>query len=262
MSSFKITMKDETGAAVQSLEACIRGAGDWSGFWADKNGPISQAWAESRRVMFATQGRSTGTPWPDYTDLERRYYVPVKKAITEAKRVTKADLLRWGGKGDEPGAKERLMPAMGVVTHREYIYRVEGNTATMGTSVPYARNHNLGVGFYRRKVSAAKVEKVEKSLKSATRALNKAKTAAQKDAADARWEKAHSKSEELKQHHRNGALHVPTPKRPLLAFGRPFITAVRRELQMVALKSGGKIGITSKELRERAKVARAARGVA
>lgn len=217
MSSFKITMKDETGAAVQSLEACIRGAGDWSGFWADKNGPIATAWAESRRAMFLSQGRSTGTPWPDYTAKERKYYVPVKAHVSGRTKITKASLLRWDGIGPEPTAKERLMPAMCIPSHREFIYRVEGNTATMGTSVPYAAKHNLGTGSYNRRWRTKKGIKV---------------------------------------------IPVPTPRRQLLAFGRPFIMAVRGELERVALKSGGKIGITSKELRERAKVARAARGAA
>ena len=208
-------MRDETGEAVQTLEACIRGAGDWSGFWSDKNGPIATAWAESRRAMFASQGRSTGTPWPDYTKDERKYYVPVKRYVT-GKKVTKADLLRWEGKGLEPGAKERLMPAMGMTSHREFIFRVDGNVATMGTSVPYARKHNLGVGAYLRKWKTKKGVKV---------------------------------------------VPVQTPRRPLLAFGRPFMLAVRGELERVALKTGGKIGITSKELRDRAKIAKAVRGL-
>jgi phage gpG-like protein len=216
VSSFKITMRDETGAAVQTLEACIRGAGDWSGFWADKSGPISMAWAESRRAMFLSQGRTTGTPWPDYSAKERKYYVPVKAKFAGHAKVTKANLLRWDGTGAEPGSHERLFPSMTVTSHAQYVYRVEGNTATMGTSVPYARNHNLGVGAYLRRWRTKKGIKV---------------------------------------------IPVPTPRRPLLAFGRPFINAVQNELERVALKSGGKVGITSAELRERAKVARAARGL-
>jgi hypothetical protein len=216
VSSFKITMKDETGAAVQTLEACIRGAGDWSGFWADKDGPIAKAWATSRRTMFVSQGRSTGTPWPDYTKLERKYYVPVKKAVTGRSQVTKASLLRWDGTGPEPTAKERLFPAMSQTSHREFVYRVEGNVATMGTSVPYARKHNLGLGAYNRRWRTKKGVKV---------------------------------------------IAVPTPKRPLLEFGRPFINSVRDELKAVAIKSGGKVGITSQELRERAKIARKVRGL-
>ena len=216
MSSFKITMTDETGKAVQTLEACIRGAGDWSGFWADKSGPISQAWADSRRAMFLSQGRSTGTPWPDYTAKEKKYYAPIKAWLTGHGRISKANLLRWDGTGSEPSANERLFPSMALTTHREYVYKVSGNVATMGTAVPYARKHNLGVGAYLRKW------KTKKGLK---------------------------------------VIPIPTPQRQLLAFGRPFIGAVRNELERVALKSGGKIGITSAELRERAKVARAVRGL-
>ena len=210
-------MRDETGAAVQSLEACIRGAGNWSGFWSDKDGPIAKAWATSRRQMFLSQGRSTGTPWPDYTKEEKRYYLPVKKWLTGHAKMGKASLLRWDGTGPEPSAKERLFPAMSVTTHREFVYRVSGNVATMGTSVPYARNHNLGLGSYNRKWKRKRGVKV---------------------------------------------IQVPTPKRPLLEFGRPFIMAVRTELKAVAIASGGKVGITSQELRERADLAKRVRGAA
>ena len=209
-------MRDETGAAVQTLEACIRGAGDWSGFWADKDGPIAKAWAASRQQMFLTQGRSTGTPWPDYTKLERKYYVPVKKAVTGRAQVTKTSLLRWDGTGPEPSVKERLYPAMSMTTHREFVYRVTGNEAAMGTSVPYARKHNLGLGAYHRRWRTKKGVKV---------------------------------------------IAVPTPKRPLLEFGRPFTNAVRDELEAIAIKSGGKVGVTSQELRERADIARRVRGL-
>jgi hypothetical protein len=37
--------------------------------------------------------------------------------------------------------------------------------------------------------------------------------------------------------------------------------AVRNELQRIAIKQGGKVGVTSQELRERAKLARAVRGL-
>jgi len=166
--------------------------------------------------MFVSQGRSTGTPWPDYTKQERKYYVPVKKAVTGLPQVTKAHLLRWDGTGPEPSAKERLFPAMSQTSHREFIYRVAGNEATMGTSVPYARKHNLGIGVYNRRWRTKKGVKV---------------------------------------------IAVPTPKRPLLEFGRPFTNSVRDELKAVAIKSGGKVGITSQELRDRAKIARRVRGL-
>jgi len=208
-------MKDDTGAAVETLEACIRGAGDWSQFWADRNGPLAKAWADSRRKMFLTQGRSTGTPWPDYNKLERKYYLPIKKWLTGHEKITKASLLRWDGTGPEPTAKERLFAAMTVTSHREFIYRVTGNSVTMGTSVPYARNHNEGRGAY------VRTWKRKRGVK---------------------------------------MLAILTPKRQLVAFGTPFILAVRKEMQAIAMKSGGKVGVTSKELRERAKIARAVRG--
>ena len=208
-------MRDESGAAVETLEACIRGAGDWSGFWGDKGGPISTAWAASRRDMFLTQGKSTGTPWPAYTPLERKYYLPVKAWLTGLHKVDKTGLLRWDGRGPEPTGKERLFPGMVLTSNREYVYQVSGNVATMGTKVPYARKHNLGVGAYVRKW------RTKRGIK---------------------------------------AIPVPTPRRPLLAFGRPFMLAVQNELEQTALKTGGKIGITSSELRERSKIAKAVRG--
>lgn len=148
MSSFSITMRDETGAAVGALEACIRNANDWKVFWSDRRGPISTAWAKSRQEMFMTGGKSTGAAWTPYTYLEKKYWTPRKRWSLGVGRLNMGSLLRWTSKPHVSAVapNERLYPSMTVTNHPNYVYKAEGTKVELGTSLSYARNHNEGVG--------------------------------------------------------------------------------------------------------------------
>lgn len=153
MGSVLIRMSDNTGAGVLMLELAARNAADWSVFWGDKNSALSQAWALSRREMFLTQGSSTGARWPNYSPLESKYWAPVKRAVLGVKTLDNGSILRWSRTPANSAAAsgERLYPSMGYTSHPEYVYNVRGNGVEMGTRVPYARNHDKGVGAYIRK---------------------------------------------------------------------------------------------------------------
>lgn len=215
MSSFSLILYDETGKAEGALEAAIRNAKDWKQFWAGKGGPISLLWAESRKVMFATEGVSTGANWPKYTSLEKRYWLPIKRWSLGVSRIEAGSILRWTPtpRSATPAAHERLYPSMTVTNHPNYVYEVSGTQVQLGTSLEYARNHNLGVGAYTRRTSRKK----------------------------------------------SGTVTIPTPKRPLVRFGKPFAYGVQQELNRTALmqSAGKKVGITSTGLADRVSFARA-----
>ena len=215
MSSFNLILYDETGKATGALEAAIRNAKDWKAFWAGKDGPISKQWADSRKVMFATEGQSTGADWPKYTRQEQRYWLPIKRWSLGVKKIATGGILRWTPtpRSSTPAAHERLYPSMTVTNHPNYVYNVSGTRVELGTSLTYARNHNLGVGAYTRKTSRKK----------------------------------------------SGTVTIPTPKRPLVRFGKPFANGVQQELNRTALlqSAGKKVGITSTGLADRISFARA-----
>ena len=215
MSSFNLILYDETGKATGALEAAIRNAKDWKAFWAGKDGPISKQWAESRKVMFATEGQSTGADWPKYTRQEQRYWLPIKRWSLGVKKIATGGILRWTPtpRSSTPAAHERLYPSMTVTNHPNYVYDVSGTRVELGTSLAYARNHNLGVGANTRRTSKKK----------------------------------------------SGTVTVPTPKRPLVRFGKPFANGVQDELNRTALlqSAGKKVGITSTGLADRISFARA-----
>lgn len=233
MSSFYIVMRDETGKAKQIIEASIRNAEDWSKFWGDKRGPISLMWAKSRVQMFATEGASTGPRWPEYTYMEKRFYLPIKRWLLDINRgktwratMPKGSLLRWTSMPSNPNAAphERLYPSLTSPNHPEYIFRQKnsgkkGQGVIIGTAVPYAINHDQGRGEYKRKPRKHTI---------------------------------------LGKRDKRGQLivAVPTPKRPLLRFGNPFINGVRDELMRTAVAQGGKVGIVSDEMEHRFDIAR------
>lgn len=201
-----ITLRDYTADGVDALELAIRNAGDWSRFWGKKNSPLSLTWAKSRQQMFATQGASTGTPWPRYTYLETKYWLPIKRWSLGTKRIEARHILRWSkSPSKSAGPHERLYPSLAMVNHPEYVWNVKGNSVEMGTNVPYSSNHNNGDGAYTRRTSR-----------------NKA-----------------------------GRISVPTPKRPLVTFGEPFIADLRYALGVQAAAMSGKVGIVDAEFARR-----------
>ena len=158
MSSFKITMKDNSHEGIYQLEAAIRNVGEWKNFWGKPDGDMSKAWAESRRVMFATQGSSTGPKWPGYTRQEQRYWLPIKRWSLGVKRIDPGGILRWNAKPQSTakGTHEVLWPSMCVPGATGYVWSVQGNHVECGTSIPYAQNHDQGNGSYTRKTSRKK----------------------------------------------------------------------------------------------------------
>lgn len=160
MASFKITMKDNSHEGIYQLEAAIRNVGEWKDFWGTPTGTMSQKWAESRRIMFATQGSSTGPKWPGYTPKEQRYWLPIKRWSLGVKRINPGGILRWNAQpmSSAKGPHERLWPSMCVAgnTNGGYVWDVQGNKVECGTAIPYAQNHDKGQGAYTRKTSRKK----------------------------------------------------------------------------------------------------------
>lgn len=206
MPTLFLKLTDRSGNGVEVLELAIRNAGDWKKFWGNRNSPLSQTWAKSRQQMFMTQGASTGTPWPRYTYLEKKYWLPIKRWALGTKRIEPRHILRWEKSPTKAvGAHERLYPSFAMVNHPEYVWEVRGNSVTMGSDVPYASNHNNGTGAYTRRTSR----------------------------------------------NQKGQISVPTPKRPLVTFGEPFIADLRYALGVQASAMGGKVGILDSEYARR-----------
>jgi len=209
MSTWRIVMMNNAGEGARVLETAIRNAGDWSSFWQDRNGGVSEDWRESRIDMFLSQGASTGRRWADYNNMEKRYYVPVKTYVLGGVKMTKGSVLRYTttpqsrspGRGGK--VKERLFPAMTVAQDANYVYSVDKNSnkVEMGTSLSYAWNQDQGIGGWTRT-----------------------------------WGKKNKKS-----------VTVLTPRRPLTLFGDPFISKLRERLGRAAANMGGKVGITDAE---------------
>jgi hypothetical protein len=233
MSSFYIVMKDETGKAKEIIEASIRNADDWSRFWGNKTGPISQIWAKSRQQMFATEGASTGPRWPEYTYMEKRFYLPIKRWLLDIHKgktwrdtMPKGSILRWSPLPSSPAVAphERLYPSLCLPSHPEYIFRRSGgkssNGVVIGTAVPYAVNHDQGRGEWKRKPRKHTV-----------------------------LGKKNKKGQTI--------VSVKTPRRPLLRFGNAFTMGVRAELQRTAVAQGGKVGLVSTEMEHRFDIAQA-----
>jgi hypothetical protein len=204
-----LKLKNNAQDGVDALELAIRNAGDWSAFWGDRNSPLSQVWAKSRRQMFLTQGGSTGATWPQYTYLEKKYWLPIKRWALGTRRIEARHILRWSKSPTEAaGSGERLYPSFGYTSHPEYVWQVSGNSVVMGSAVPYAANHNSGSGAYERRTSR----------------------------------------------NQKGRISVPTPKRPLVNFGEPFIADLRYALGAQASAMGGKVGILDAEFARRFKL--------
>lgn len=148
-----IKMTNNANDGVKMLEVAIRNAGDWSVFWGgktDSNG-VSNDWAESRIDMFLSQGASTGPRWTNYNALEKKYYVPVKRAVLGGGPMSQGSVLRWTLSPQSRSAgRERLFPSMCVQSNGNYVYTVQGNIVTLGTSLSYASNHNDGTGGWTR----------------------------------------------------------------------------------------------------------------
>src|SRR5690554_3766311 len=92
-----------------------------------------------QRKVFADEGASAGGRWPGYEVAEPKYGKMKKRLLGN----DYPSLLRWGGSDGE-----RLYPSMTQATHPDHVavLDVGGKTLRFGTQVPYAVNHQLGIG--------------------------------------------------------------------------------------------------------------------
>lgn len=148
-----IKMTNNANDGVKMLEVAIRNAGNWSAFWGQKTDAdgVSNDWANSRIDMFLSQGASTGPRWANYNALEKKYYVPVKRAVLGGGPMSQGSVLRWTVTPQSRSAgRERLFPSMCVQSNADYVYTVQGNKVTLGTNLSYASNHDNGTGGWTR----------------------------------------------------------------------------------------------------------------
>ena len=132
-----LTVRDPMGRIEQAIDLAISTAEDFRPLWR----AWKPSWYQSRRRMAQTLGRSTGTPWPTYERTpERNQYKWIKAKITGADPDTLKPL-HW------ENSKGRLLPSLYVQRHPFGVWRPKRDGVTMGTRVPYARNHNRGQGY-------------------------------------------------------------------------------------------------------------------
>jgi phage gpG-like protein len=131
----RIVVTDNMGEVQNAIEARLEGVSDFSAFWEQLRAP----WEKSRREMYASNGRSTDTPWTKYTRAERRRYVPFKaRVLNRSVKGMNDTLLRWG-----PGTG-RLQPSLENTRHPYAIWRGTSEALTLGTSAPGAASHEYG----------------------------------------------------------------------------------------------------------------------
>lgn len=131
----RLVVTDDTGAIVQAIEARLDGLSDFRPLWE----MLRKPWEDRSRRMFATNGRDTETPWPDYTQAELARYVPFKMRILGLTTDPNRQLLRWGGR---PG--ERLRPSLENTRHPEAIWAESPKALTVGSSAPGAAPSEYG----------------------------------------------------------------------------------------------------------------------
>lgn len=145
MSTFRIILTDPSGAVVEAMEAALSTVSDFTPLWSRLRKP----WEKSRTLMFATQGQSTGTPWPGYGDTpERNIYVWWKAGVLGVDVADPADLnpflLRFV-------KMPRLYPSLVNTRSSRAVWIEQPRSLTMGTNVSYAANHEYGTGTAPRK---------------------------------------------------------------------------------------------------------------
>ena len=140
MAGFNITITDNLGNVIERIESAITQCSDFTPLWS----ALRKPWEDSRRDMYLSQGRSTGTPWLGYEDTdEADWYVWWKAAVTDQVIESPSDLndllLRWT-------QNERLYPSLTNTRSRFAIWREEPLALSMGTRAPGAANNNDGKG--------------------------------------------------------------------------------------------------------------------
>lgn len=140
MSGLSIEITDDLGNVIERIESAITMCTDFRPLW----GMLREPWEDSRRDMYLSQGRTTGSPWLGYEETdEAEWYVWWKAAITDQVIRDPSDLndllLRWT-------QNERLYPSLVNTRSRFAIWSEEPLALTMGTRAPGAKQNNSGTG--------------------------------------------------------------------------------------------------------------------
>jgi hypothetical protein len=117
-----------------ALQGIMDNAEDWRALGPD----VHSFFIRKQLALFASEGGSEGAKWPSYSGQERKY-AGYKRGIVGdayAKR-----LLRW-----TPG-HEVLFPSLVSSRHEMHVWNVQKAQFAFGTRVPYAMNHQKGVGI-------------------------------------------------------------------------------------------------------------------
>jgi hypothetical protein len=118
MAGVSLTVTDDLGRIVSRLETAIAGVDDFRPMWRR----LAPAWEARGREMFRTQGRSTGSPWPQYEDTAEREFYQWYKAGILRRDVTQLRPLTW-----TPG-REVLRPSFESVRHPAAVYDARRRT--------------------------------------------------------------------------------------------------------------------------------------
>lgn len=130
-----LSVTSSTQEVVQQILLSQKTLSDWTPFFE----AWGIEWRLSREEMWDTGGASTGTPWPFYSRATKEHQYAAAKSSMFSRRLTRRDLLTWNG-------RERLKPSFTKDSHPENVEIIQGNSATYGSRVPYARNHDEGRG--------------------------------------------------------------------------------------------------------------------
>jgi phage gpG-like protein len=121
----------------ERVERALQGLLDNVEDWRALGPEVHEFFIAKQIKLFATEGTSEGIKWPDYSGQEPKYAVYKREMVGEAY----ADrLLRW-----MPG-REILYPSLVSSRHAQHVWDVQQQRFTFGTRVPYAMNHQKGVG--------------------------------------------------------------------------------------------------------------------
>lgn len=136
MARVSFTIRDDLGQIVSRIETAVEHVNDFRPMWRR----IGPAWEARGRDMFASQGRSTGTPWPSYDETsEREVYQFIKASILRQSLRT-IQPLTW-----RPG-QELLRPSLTNIRHPLALYTYGARRLEAGSLVPYAGAHDRGIG--------------------------------------------------------------------------------------------------------------------
>lgn len=91
------------------------------------------------RSTFQTQGAEIGESWPQYTGDEAQYGAIKRRILGD---VLGRSRLTW----EPQTGRERLRPSLVEAGHSDQVAEVRGSVMRFGTTVPYAINHQEGVG--------------------------------------------------------------------------------------------------------------------